>query len=272
MTAIMPVWHFGNRLLDTKDLDPVYVGLVGARLESDQRARWLFAYWAFYHVGLASFLSELEGREYWRWLRVAAVNDGTHGLKLPTERWPRAAERRHFRGKRCVDAVDQLSRTRPEERVDSLRDCTTAEEVMDVVQGWPMFGPWIAFKAADMLERCDGVDLAFERDLGLVYQEPRSALDILSRYHTVRGERWEPMVWWNMLLERWQYTPAPPQGSRRCGPQEVETILCKWKSHQKGNYPVGKDIHEVREALPGWGPTADKILAAMPAEVPGEPT
>jgi hypothetical protein len=34
-----------------------------------------------------------------------------------------------------------------------------------------------------------------------------------------------------------------------------------------GHYHVGKDIHEQRAALAGWGETATRILAAYPPEV-----
>ena len=31
-----------------------------------------------------------------------------------------------------------------------------------------------------------------------------------------------------------------------------------------GSYHIGKDIHEVRQALRGWGETAERMLAVMP--------
>ena len=34
--------------------------------------------------------------------------------------------------------------------------------------------------------------------------------------------------------------------------QEVETILCKWKSHMGGHYPLGNDLHEIREGMTPW--------------------
>ncbi|GAG17632.1 unnamed protein product, partial [marine sediment metagenome] len=34
--------------------------------------------------------------------------------------------------------------------------------------------------------------------------------------------------------------------------QEVETVLCKWKSHMNGCYPMGKDTREITEGLAPW--------------------
>ena len=46
---------------------------------------------------------------------------------------------------------------------------------------------------------------------------------------------------------------APPQMDRPINIQEVETILCKWKSHLNGHYPTGNDIAEVRHGLVKYG-------------------
>jgi len=143
---------------------------------------------------------------------------------------------------------------------------------MGIVQEWPQFGPWIAFKAADMLERCAGSSLTFPHDLGVIYKEPREALDILSETEgATPTDGRSPYVIWEDLLAYFADWKAPPDRAggefRACGVQEVETVLCKWKSHRNGHYRVGKDIREVREALHGWGATAERMLAAMPAEV-----
>ena len=51
---------------------------------------------------------------------------------------------------------------------------------------------------------------------------------------------------------------------RRVNVQEVETIFCKYKSHLKGHYPVGKDSEEIRHALEGWGDTAQELQKYIP--------
>lgn len=59
---------------------------------------------------------------------------------------------------------------------------------------------------------------------------------------------------------------APPFNDRPLNFQEFETILCKWKSHQNGHYPIGKDIEEISHTLDQWkevSPTAGRLLTAL---------
>lgn len=256
---MMSVYEFGERLIETRDLDPVYVGLHGADLPRDQLRRWLTAYWMFYHVGAASWLSEKEGDGYWLWMANAAANV----VSAPVGgRWPRAAERRHFRGPKCVAAVVWFSQAEPGYHVERLEKHTTMNGVMAEVESWPMHGSWVSFKAADMMERVIGVPLKMNEDLGLVYKEPRAALNILAEEReTTPSFEWSKMIDW---VWQWQ---APPRDDRPCYVTEAETCLCKWKSHRNGHYEVGKDIREVRHALAGWGETADRLLRHMPEEV-----
>jgi hypothetical protein len=252
------IFRFGERLIDTKDLDPVYVAIWGAKLESCQLSRLLLAYWCFYHLGAAAYISEFEARDFWSMMARAAVNE---------EFWcPRGAERRHFRGPKCVTAVKWLEAHspagRPDELLDALitgrvigRERPQALTVMTRIQYWPMFGPWIAFKAADMIDRLI-LPVEFNGDFVWLYAEPRAGLDLLPA---------EPQEATNILLQHFRKFTAPPQYERRCGIQEVETILCKFKSYVNGHYYIGKDIKEMRAGLAGWGRTADRLLAAAPA-------
>lgn len=261
----MGVYEFGAKLIETQDLDPVYVGLYGADLPRDQLRRWLTAYWMFYHVGAASWLSEHSVSDFWFRMDVAARNDLSPRLEgLPSDRWPRAAERRHFRGPKCVAAVEWFRdhARRPEAPVEALEIQRTQQGVMDAVKRWPMHGSWIAFKAADMLERVVGIPLEIEPDIGLVYSEPRKSLDMLAAENNST-----PEAVYAALSGHFKAFQAPPRRERLCGPLEVETILCKHKSHRNGHYTVGKDIAEVHHALAGWGETANRLLAKMPKEV-----
>lgn len=248
---------FGDELIRTGDLDPVYIAIYGANLPEWQKARVLVGYWMFYHLGVAAWLSEQEGRSFWHWAIVAAEN--VQATPTVGGRWPRSAERRHFRGQKCVDAVTWLARREPEELIHSLERHRTEVDVMAEVQQWPMFGPWIGFKAADMMERVWGSEVRFNPDIGLLYSEPRKALDMLDPEN--------PQRVYQRISEHFESRPAPPRDDRPCGPQEVETVLCKWKSHIGGHYFVGKDIHEVREGLTQWGPTAERMKLAMPMRV-----
>lgn len=145
---------FGRALIETEDLDPLYVGVAKATLDYDELAAFLVTYWCFYNAGFAAHsIDELTfngGLGYWMLLDVAASGRET----------ARAAERRHFRGDKATQAIRALWGAYPDGPKGMLATCVgaggaaTFREVSARVQKWPMFGPWIAFKAADMIDRC----------------------------------------------------------------------------------------------------------------------
>lgn len=260
----MDIRDFGTALIRTGDLDPVYIGVAGAKLAEPQLCRLLLGYWFFYHLGVAAFVSNFENSAYWSIVREAAIN------RTDGKSWPRGTERRHFRGKTCIKSVDWFREHyyHPEEAIRSLKQYSFQQSLMDAVQKWPMFGPWIAFKAADMMERVYGHPVRFNKDFVLMYDEPRAGLELLSKDKSfITVDRSHGGIY-NNLLSFFSSQWAPPDKKRMCGPQEVETILCKYKSMKGGHYHVGKDIHEIRTGLEGWGGTAEKILLHMPLEVP----
>jgi hypothetical protein len=58
---------------------------------------------------------------------------------------------------------------------------------------------------------------------------------------------------------------APGGTPRPVNVQEVETIFCKYKSHLKGHYPLGKDTREIHHGLDGWGDLAQELQRGLPA-------
>ena len=255
----MNIKEFGDALIETGDLDPVYVAFHRAQLPKPQLERGLLAYLAFYHLGSAAWMSEAEGDEFWDRMETAAINVEPSPLG---GRWPRASERRHFRGDKCVKAIHFLRRKAPEYWIGSLAECGTETSVIERVGAWPMFGPWAGWKAADLCERVCGIPLRFNRDLGLLYDVPRATLDQLAL-----SEGRTAQAVYGDLLDHFAKHRAPPGFDRACGPMEAETVCCKWSSFQAGHYWIGHDILEVRRALYNWGETADRLLAAMPERV-----
>lgn len=260
---VQEIIEFGEALIETEDLDPVYIALYKAELPLDQLKRLLLAYFCYYHLGVASWISEAEDKkQFWMRMLLAARNKiPPSQFELPGDRWPRASERRYFRGEKCVNAVQWLRlRAAPEKLIDELTtgNNLTLEEVMRRVQVWPLFGKWVGFKIADVAERLLGIDVEFPNDLTLFYAEPRAALDLLD----IPAEEANAM-----LLKHFAKFPAPPSWDRPCGIAETETCLCKFKSYTNGRYQIGKDIHEVRKGLIGWGKTADRIRLCMPKEI-----
>lgn len=280
MHKIGEVIDFGEKLIATQDLDPCYVALTGAMNEfgKGQLKRLLLAYFCFYHLGSAAYLSEWEGEEFWMLMENAASNEIPPNMngELPGERWPRGSERRHFRGQKCVDAVQTMQKF-SEGKTESgvgpgaehivglwfeLSQLITFDAFLRSVQTMPMMGPWISFKVADVMERVMGAHIEFPNDILTFYKEPRAALDLLDIPAEAAAEK---------LRLHFRKFVAPPslegRKGRRCNIQEIETIACKWKSSVGGHYWIGKDIHEIRKGLAGWGETADKLLKHMPREV-----
>lgn len=261
--------EFGARLLETGDLDPLYIALAKAPSLRDPAllARWLFAYWCCYHAGASSFISECTGDGYWETLRIMAENS----QPTPTgERWPRGHERRHFRGAKAVSAVEAY-RTRfvaPEAPVEwfSVGAPLPYKTLRDRVTTLPQFGPWIAFKVADMLERVAGVPVSFDEADVMMFDQPyKSALlvwddwgangngsEIARSTVTTNDEKVRRVA--RKLGMFFAGKTAPPRHDRPVNIQEVETILCKWKSHNTGHYPVGIDSRELRHGLEAWAP------------------
>lgn len=277
---------FGDALLRTGDLDPVYIAMVKSQLDAPTLMRLCLAYWCLYHLGAAAALAEVkQPAKFWSKLTEAAVNDGL--------KWPRGAERRHFRGKNATDAVGFLVRTykTPTDAVFGMlgqrpaySGAPTFSQVSKAAQSHVGFGPWIAFKIADMSERVLGFETDFtDCELG-IYKDPRqgAAVAYLERHHAVEGklhvdgkpaQPWDYPLGDDQLrdtvshyvnLWRKKRAKAPPLGDRLVNVQEIETIFCKYKSHLKGHYAVGKDTREVGHGLHGWGDLADTLRANLP--------
>lgn len=268
----MSLGQFGEQLLLTQDLDPMYVAL--SRMTGPDPTtlhNWLLAYWCFYHPGVASYIADAGDsvERYWDLMTQAAVNVEP----APTGgRWPRASERRHFRGKQALTAVDRLRATFPGGGGDAVQalyagEPALASEVMRRVKLWYGFGDWIAFKVADMMETVLGYPLNFSNAEVLMFDSPAQAVTLWAE----ESGRPEAELFASYFPEQFSSRRlAPPKYARPLNIQEYETMLCKWKSYRNGHYTVGQDIRELRHALTVWSPfspTARQLTYAMPKEV-----
>ena len=225
--------EWGRLLISTHDHDPLYTGLANWDARGSRVRRFMVAYWCCYSVGASWYISQHSGSRFWDTLETAAANVEPSPLG---GRWPRAHERRHWRGQKCVESVWALrSRFRhPEEAVISLEAARSLGQVNQLMD-WPQFGPWIAFKAADMLERVLGAAVAFPEEVITLYKDPREGAEMARE---VLGLATTQDVVTDMLdAYAGMIAPGFSQDSARlCNIQEVETVLCKWKSARKGNY------------------------------------
>lgn len=250
---------FGRLLLDENDLDPVYNVLYKGQLPDQQLRRWFLAYWCCYNSGEASWISEQE--DFWGRMEEFAANVTESPIG---GRWPRGRERRHFRGDKCIDAIRVLKGRfpRPEAAVESLEAPVRYQRLKEKIVTWPLFGPWIAFKIGDMLERVMGVQIGFHNSDVFFFDSPRLA-----------AEQWYGKAHPQAIVDACEHLSktlghytAPPSHNRPLNLQEYETILCKWGSHNTGHYPIGIDTWELREALHPWAsisPTSARLSSCL---------
>lgn len=282
----MNIIEFGDALLRTGDLDPVYTAISKAKLDQHTLHRLSLAYWCLYHLGAASRLAEIkQPAKFWATLREAAVNEGL--------RWPRGSERRHFRAAIAVTSVNSLisKYKTPSDAVAGfigpVQFAPTYASVAAAVQSHHGFGPWIAFKVADMSERVLGCATDFtDCHLG-IYKDPRQGAAVGLLEWSPHDEAREYEGRCGLDAKPWDYpitdaelkltvdhyiqlwrkkrAKAPPTGDRLVNVQEIETIFCKYKSHLKGHYPMGKDTREIAHGLTGWGDLAQQLKKGLPS-------
>ena len=252
---VLPYKEFGRHLLKSKDLDPVYVMLHKAGLDRDQLSRWCLAYWSFYHVGVASRIAEASPRSFYRLM-----------MKAHNEKWPRGAERRHFRGGSSLRAIEFMRKFGPPSTVvEYMLSDRTFDGITHNVKEFPVFGPWIAFKIADMASTVLAEDVDYSGCTLGIYKDPRQGAALLKHGDwraKISDEELEQVV--STLAKEFRRYTAPPLHNRKVGIMEVETILCKYKSHYKGSYPLFKDSKEVWEALHEWGDLAESMKCLVP--------
>jgi hypothetical protein len=267
--------QFGKILLLTGDLDPVYVMLTNSGLHKDVLARWCLAYWMFYHCGVASKIAAQPSKEFFN-----------KALELFDSGCPRGTERRHFRGAKARKAIRELrklSDNHPEwivgfvfgeinnqkARVTRTDRRMSFTDVSRRVLELPQFGPWMAFKVADMGERVLGYDVCFDDCELSMYKDPIKGAALVTfgdQEHEMEARHVKKCV--TKLIGEFGQLEAPPlvkgKWGRGVNLQEIETILCKYKSHVNGHYPPGKDSIEIHEALDDWGKLARKLQRHVP--------
>ena len=243
---MMDCFEFGRKLIESGDLDPVYTLLWNSNFDKAKMKRWLLGYWCFYNVGTASWISEGERTYkggYWERFMTAAKSKD----------YPRCPERRHFRGANAIKSTEYLQSVGIDDLFKPLLlpRKQTAEEVMKKVQKWVGFGPWIAFKVTDMLERLGLSQIDFDTKTVFLFDSPKEgALRLWESLDkpieaTFGIEKWAIKTLLNELGD----LKAPPQFERLVNAQEMETVLCKAKSYQNGHYHIGEDIKSCRKGL-----------------------
>jgi hypothetical protein len=179
--------------------------------------------------------------------------------------WPRGTERRHYRAAAAFASLASLERAGPPEKVWALMvpsKGATFKDVFRRVQKFDGFGPWIAFKIADMADRSGWAPVDFTDCPLDLYRDPRKGAALVKWGDVTRWREANRSVIGEVaaaILAGLGGRLAPPMYDRPLNIQEAETIMCKFKGHVAGRYPVGKDVREIMHALDGWGTLASRM-------------
>jgi len=250
--------YFGEELIRSEDLDPVYVFLFKSDMPLDMLKRWLLAYWCYYGSGTASRIAEQPSSRFYDMM-----------WKAWREKWPHGFERRHFYGEQARKAIEGLQSFGSAEQVVDYMTChKTFDEVRSAVMSFRGFGPWIAFKISDMANRVLCYDIDFSGADLAMYADPCKGAAYLKygdKHYPIKDEDMRLVV--TNLIEEFEDSLAPPSYERKVNVQEIETILCKSKAYYFGQYYLGKDTKEVGHALKSAkSDLAQQLYNLMPKE------
>lgn len=256
---LIPWYEFASHLLTSFDLDPIYVILTEASIPDSMLKRWLLAYWCYYSSGPASYIAECPDF-------YDAMRDGFAG----NQQYPRGHERRHFRGSAGWEAINFLETYGPPEKVvDYIYEGGPLDfqSVANRAMKFKLFGPWIAWKIADMGERVMCYPIDFSNANLNMYKDPvqGAALYMFGDWqHPIKPDEVHAAV--GLALKEFKGYLAPPFLDRPLNVQEIETCFCKAKASIKGHYPLNFDTHEITDTLKSgkWGDLASELLRHMP--------
>lgn len=244
--------EFGHYLLDTYDLDPLYVILASVSWPERVMKTFLLAYWVFYSAGVAAKIAEAENPYHMM-------------FSLDAQHASRGHERRHMRGQQFEDTVNGLRKFgSPEKVVDYMINGFDFKTIAKNVQAFWGFGQWMAFKVADMAERVLQLSVDFSNAEIGVYKDPIKGAALIGfgdQHHNITRD--EVHTVFRGLQIGFNDRLAPPYLDRVVNIQELETICCKWKSHVNGHYPIGCDTFEIYHGLQGCGDLAQELQVKL---------
>lgn len=261
---------FGKQLIQSGDLDPVYLALNSVSFSKEQRLRWIVAYCAFYHCSVACWLSELKGAEFWHYLKIAAENKVSSPIK---ERWPRGHERRHFRGEQALAAINDWENrygTHPEHMMKYIVGSgKNFQAIGDRAVEHRSVGVWMKFKLIDLADACFDAKVEQTNLEQFLYESPRtSILSMWNKLHpSANSDESILQKAIAYLLKQYKELRIPHHPDKAIDLFCLETIACKHSSHLNGHYPLFNDIDEITLGLSSWKDTSASVrlfLEAMP--------
>lgn len=260
----LSIEEFGAHLLTSGDLDPVYLALNGCGFDNSMRNRWLTAYCAFYSAGFACWASEREGEQFWKVLAEAATNS----TEAPCGgRWPRASERRHFRGmqaEKAVEAWKEMYGSRPEDMMEYIADgAPHFNYALERAKTHRSVGTWMGFKLVDLVDACMNREISQDDITMFFYDTPKQSMLRLWREKQGLPENAQPKDERLVLEAMIEYSrnafkdhTIPHKQGKPVDLFTLETIFCKFQSHLNGHYQLWKDTDEINHGLTSWIPAS----------------
>lgn len=241
------IYDFIETKLKIGDVEPMYPAIMASKLPVKTRQRLCFAEGLADHLGLAARMSE--GEDFWFNVR-SFIDQGQRG-----------GARRHFRGKPAIAALKIM-----EKRYSDLSTFFKGMpqdfyEVRRYIMELPQFGPFSAFKIADMAERTCGVKVDFSKvRLADFSKFPQRGAGLAADYVGTGGAA----ALYDRLLDYKWCRAAPPLYDRPLNAQELETMFCNY-GHSKW-HPPGYEAKELYKMLAGYGKLAERIRSNLSKE------
>lgn len=236
----MSIVDFGKSLIESEDLDPVYVALHNSDLSEDDIESFILAWLMYYHVGVACEIMQdddiMESMMF-----VAEHND----------EYPRGNQRKHHRKQPAMNCIlDMIDKCDDAAGFASwcLSGGVSARSIFGKVCELVGWGPCMAWRVPDLYERLGISSVKFyddDTDLFFSAGPLHGALLCCETY----GLNPDPIDAHLYVMEHLGHIKAPPGYERTINIQETETIFCKWKSHMSGRYDIGRDTERSKQQL-----------------------
>ncbi len=253
----LSIIEFGRQLLETNDLDPVYVALWNAKFTRIDRCRFILGWMMYYHCGLACWL--MEQKSLLGGIKYVAEHD---------KEFPRGSQRKHHRKEpalKCYQGLRQFKTA-----TGFIGWCAEAgpraRAVYNRVISLPGWGPCFGWRIADLIDReALGISRFCSDDTDLFFSSPRKGAILCANTYKLNMEN-PCLAAHDYVMGYLGHYKAPPRYERAINIQETETIFCKWKSHISGRYAIGRDTQRAREQLEAFKELTlcQRLLKAMP--------
>lgn len=258
---------FSKVMFKLEDADPGYVLLKRAKLPEATKLRYVLAWCTFYNPGLAAVACQYQGDRFYDYLFSV----------YPTAK--RASERRHFRGKAGLLALNSWRSTYP--KPEAMIEATYGPHYLKVRQqmkGMAQMGDYFYWKLADIWDTVFDQPVDFTGCEKYMPKVPKQGAvlvwcdeqgmnrDAWRESPLMPGDLEDTMATITKYIEKVPYTVKP---GRKLALQEAETVCCVFKQHVVGDYRFGfrsakaaKRLLSVMDEAPKTaGPLLDGLYA-----------